>query len=113
MDLHKVQENDMAAKKMTPEDLRAIKHRVEEEKKLRKDGCAGRITVHMGTCGLASGTQNIMDRLLQEISEGSRPDIAVNSSGCIGLCSREPLVTVEILGQEPGIYQRVDAQKGQ
>ena len=103
----------MAAKKMTMEDLRAIKNRVGEGKKLRKDGTVGRITVHMGTCGLASGAQNIMDRLLQEISECGRSDIAIGRSGCIGLCNREPLVTVELLGQEPVIYQRVDDQKAQ
>ena len=103
----------MAAKKMTTEDLRAIKNRVGKAKELRKDGCTGRITVHMGTCGLASGAQKVMNRLLQEISECDRPDVAVSSSGCIGLCSREPLVTVELLGQEPVIYQRVDDQKAQ
>jgi NADH-quinone oxidoreductase subunit F len=103
----------MAANKMTPEDLRAIKNRVGEGKKLRKDGTVGRITVHMGTCGLASGAQNIMDRFLREISECGRSDIAIGRSGCIGLCNREPLVTVELLGQEPVIYQRVDDQKAQ
>ena len=64
----RVQENDMAAKKMTTEDLRAIKNRVGKEKELRKDGYTGRITVHMGTCGLASGARKVMNRLLQEIS---------------------------------------------
>ena len=98
---------------MIMEDLRAIKNRVGEGKKLRKDGTVGRITVHMGTCGLASGAQNIMDRLLQEISECGRSDIAIGSSSCIGLCSREPVVTVELQGQEPVIYQRVDDQKAQ
>jgi NADH-quinone oxidoreductase subunit F len=107
----RVQENDMAAKKMTKEDLMAIKNRAGNEKELRRDGYTGRITVHMGTCGLASGAQKVMNRLLQEISECGRPDIAVSSSGCIGLCSREPLITVELLGQEPVIYQRVDDQK--
>ena len=101
----------MAVKKMTPEDLKAIKQEVAKKKELRKDGYVGRITVHMNTCGLASGAQNVMDRLLQEVSSCGRSDIAVNRSGCIGLCSREPLVTVELPGQEPVIYQRVDEQK--
>jgi len=101
----------MAVKKMTTEDLKAIKQKVAKEKELRRDGTVGRITVHMNTCGLASGAQNIMDRLLQEVSRCGRSDIAVNRSGCIGLCSREPLVTVELLGQEAVIYQRVDEQK--
>jgi NADH-quinone oxidoreductase subunit F len=103
----------MAAKKMSTEGLRAIKNRVGKEKELRKDGYTGRITVHMGTCGIASGAQKVMNRLLKEISVCGRSDIAVSSSGCIGLCSREPLITVEFLGQEPVIYQRVDDQQAQ
>ena len=111
MGLYNVEENDMAVKKMTPEDLRAIKQKVAKEKELRRDGYVGRITVHMNTCGLASGAQKIMDRLLQEVSKCGRSDIAVDRSGCIGLCSREPLITVELLGHEPVIYQQVDEQK--
>ncbi len=96
---------------MTVEDLRAIKNRVAKERALRKNGFKARITVHMGTCGLASGAQKVMDCLLQETSESRRSNIAVSTSGCIGLCSREPLVTVEVLGQEPVIYQRMDEPK--
>jgi NADH-quinone oxidoreductase subunit F len=103
----------MAANKIVLEDLKAIKHRVMKEKELRKDGYLGRITVHMGTCGLASGAQSILNRFLQEISTSGCSDIVVNTSGCIGLCSQEPLITVERLGQEPVIYQRIDEQKAQ
>ena len=101
----------MATHKIATEDLRAIKTRVSKEKELRNDGCTRRITVHMGTCGHASGSQKVMDQLLQEMSECDRPDIVVTQSGCIGLCSREPLITVELLGQEPIVYQKVDGQK--
>src|SRR4030042_6750655 len=96
----------MAANKMTPEDLKAIKNRVGGGKKLRKDGTVGRIAVHMSTCGLASGAQNIMDRLLQEISECGRSDIAIGRTGCIGLGNREPMGTGELLGRGAGFYTR-------
>jgi NADH-quinone oxidoreductase subunit F len=52
-----------------------------------------------------------MDRALEERSRCGRANIAVCSTGCIGLCSREPLVTVERVGEEPVIYQKVDARK--
>jgi NADH-quinone oxidoreductase subunit F len=103
----------MPPRKMTIEDLRAIKNRITKERVLRKNGCTARITVHMGTCGLASGARKVMDRLLQEVSECHRSDIILSSSGCVGLCSREPLVTVEVLGGEPVIYQQVDDRKAQ
>ncbi|MGD0915211.1 MAG: FAD-dependent oxidoreductase [Thermodesulfobacteriota bacterium] len=101
----------MANKEITTDDLRAIKNRIGKARELRKGGCTGRITVHMGSCGLSSGAQRVMNRLVQEISECNRSDIAISSSGCIGLCSQEPLMTVELLGQEPIIYQRIDEQK--
>ena len=101
----------MAAKKGTMGDLKKIKGRIRKERQLRKGGFEARVTVHMGTCGLASGAQKVMDRVLSERSACGRSNIAVGSTGCIGLCSREPLVTVELTGQEPVIYQRVDDRK--
>jgi NADH-quinone oxidoreductase subunit F len=106
-----VRENNMVAKKSAIDDLTTIKDRVEKEKQLRKGGCEARVTVHMGTCGLASGAQKVMDRVLYELSQCGRANIAVYSTGCIGPCSREPLVTVELMGEEPIIYQRVDDRK--
>ena len=35
----------------------------------------------------------------------------VTTSGCMGLCSREPLVTVEILNQEPIKYEYMNPNK--
>jgi len=101
----------MITKKETITDLKGIQNRVDEEKRLRKGGTEARVTVHLGTCGLASGAQKVMDRLLHERSKSGRIDIAACSAGCIGLCSREPLITVESLGEEPVIYQQVDDRK--
>jgi len=52
-----------------------------------------------------------MSSLLAAIEEANVSDVVVTTSGCMGLCSREPLVTVEIAGQEPIKYEYVDAQK--
>ena len=101
----------MVARKGTMSDLKSVKDRVKREKQLRRRGFEARVTVHMGTCGLASGAQKVMDRVLTERSQCDRANIAVNSTGCIGLCSREPLITVELVGKEPVIYQRVDDRK--
>ncbi len=101
----------MAKKKITVNDLNSIQKRMEKEKGLGQNGINARVTVHMGTCGLASGAQKVMDALLDQMRKSGRSDIAVTSSGCIGLCSQEPLVTVEVAGKEPVIYRQVDDQK--
>ena len=35
----------------------------------------------------------------------------LDTTGCMGICSREPLVTVEVVNQEPIIYEYIDAGK--
>lgn len=97
--------------KLKIEDLKKIKERVHAETALREGDRRAKITVHMGTCGIASGAREVMDALMRAIEEVNVTDVAVTTSGCMGLCSREPLVTVEIVGQEPIKYEYMDANK--
>ena len=97
--------------KITIEDLKKIKERVHAETALRDGHLRVKVTVHMGTCGIASGAKEVMDSLLREIEEAGVSDIAVTTSGCMGLCSREPLVTVEILNQDPIKYEYMNSNK--
>ncbi len=48
---------------------------------------------------------------MQEIEAAGANDVVVTTSGCMGLCSREPLVTVEILNQEPIKYEYMNPNK--
>ena len=88
-----------------------IKEQVQKETALREGGATVKVTVHMGTCGIASGARQVMDALMDEVSQSDRHDIAVTTSGCIGLCSQEPIVTVELMDQEPIRYVFVDPNK--
>jgi len=97
--------------KLKIEDLKKIKERVHAETGLREGDRRVKITVHMGTCGIASGAREVLDALMREIEEANCTDVVVTTSGCMGLCSREPLVTVEILGQEPIKYEYVNPNK--
>lgn len=97
--------------KLTIADLKKIKDRVHAETALRGGDRRVRVTVHMGTCGIASGAREVMDALMRGIEEAGVSDVVVTTSGCMGLCSREPLVTVEIIGQEPIKYEYVNPNK--
>jgi len=97
--------------KITIEDLKKIKERVHAETALRDGHLRVKVTVHMGTCGIASGAKEVMDALLKEIEEANVTDVAVTTSGCMGLCSREPLVTVEVINQEPIKYEYMNPNK--
>ncbi|HPJ97633.1 MAG: (2Fe-2S) ferredoxin domain-containing protein [Deltaproteobacteria bacterium] len=97
--------------KLTIDDLKKIKEKVHKEMSLRDGDRRVRITVHMGTCGIASGAKEVMDTLLEEIEAAKVNDVIVTTSGCMGLCSREPLVTVEVVNQDPIKYEYVNPNK--
>ncbi|MBW1708307.1 MAG: (2Fe-2S) ferredoxin domain-containing protein [Deltaproteobacteria bacterium] len=97
--------------KLKLDDLKKIKEQVLKDTSLRTGGATAKVTVHMGTCGIASGARQVMDALMDEVSQSDRQDIAVTTSGCIGLCSEEPIVTVELLNEEAIRYHFVDPNK--
>lgn len=97
--------------KLTIDDLKKIKEKVHKEMSLRDGDRRVKVTVHMGTCGIASGAKEVMDTLMAEIDTAGVHDVVATTSGCMGLCSREPLVTVEILDQTPIKYEYVNPNK--
>ena len=97
--------------KLKIEDLKKIKEKVHAETALREGFNRVKVTVHMGTCGIASGAKQVMDELLRDIEEAGSSDVMVTTSGCMGLCSREPEVTIEIIGQEPIVYEYMNTNK--
>jgi NADP-reducing hydrogenase subunit HndB len=102
---------EKAMAKLTIADLKKIKEKVQSETALREGGQRAKVTVHMGTCGIAAGARAVMDSLMNEIAEAGVSDVMVTTSGCAGMCSKEPMVTVELIGQEPIIYGTMDANK--
>ena len=97
--------------KLTIEGLKKIKEKVQKDTALRGGGSEVKITVHMGTCGIAAGAREVMDSLLEQMAETDRQDIRILNSGCMGMCSSEPNVTIEIEGQKPVMYQHMDANR--
>jgi len=97
--------------KIKVEDLKRIKEEVQKATSLREGGKRVKATVHMGTCGIASGARKVLNALVSAIEEEGIQDVMVTTSGCIGICSKEPLVTVEVLGEEPITYSEMDENK--
>ena len=97
--------------KIKPEDLDKIRQRMARTMSLRDGDARAKVTVHMGTCGIAAGARKIMSTLLGLVEEKDSKDIVLTTSGCAGLCSREPMMTVEIKGQAPLKYVDLDEEK--
>ena len=85
--------------KMTIEDLAKIRDAARYKIALRQGAGRVRINVHMGTCGIAAGAREILTTVMKEIEKRKLDDVIVTNSGCAGLCSQEPMMTVEVLGE--------------
>jgi NADP-reducing hydrogenase subunit HndB len=97
--------------KIKPEDLERIKAQMARTMNLREGDARAKITVHMGTCGIAAGARTIMNKLMDLVEDREGGDIVLTASGCAGLCSREPMMTVELKGEAPIKYVDLDEAK--
>ena len=62
------------------------------------------VIVHMGTCGIASGSEAVLKAVLAASEELGASGVLIKTSGCAGLCSREPMLTVSLPGAPPVKY---------
>jgi NADP-reducing hydrogenase subunit HndB len=97
--------------KLKPEDLDKIREKMARTMSLRDGEARAKIIVHMGTCGIAAGARKIMSTVLGLVEGENAKDIVVTTSGCAGLCSREPMMTVELKGKAPVKYVDLDEEK--
>lgn len=75
-------------------DLRAIKDKAKKEMAAREQSAKYRISVAMGTCGIAAGARNVMSAILDEMNKRNIEDATVSQTGCLGYCDQEPMVQV-------------------
>jgi len=99
--------------KLKPEDLDTIRERMKSTSRLREAEGKAKINVHLGTCGIASGAREILHAFLKLLEESGGQDVIVTTSGCAGLCKREPMATVEIAGRAPVKYVDLNPEKAE
>jgi NADP-reducing hydrogenase subunit HndB len=99
--------------KIKPEDLDKIAQKMKKVIHLREgEGAAkARVVVHMGTCGIAAGARKVMAAFVEEIDKRNLDDVLLTISSCAGLCSREPMVTIELQGKPPVKYADMTDEK--
>jgi NADH:ubiquinone oxidoreductase subunit F (NADH-binding)/(2Fe-2S) ferredoxin/NAD-dependent dihydropyrimidine dehydrogenase PreA subunit len=90
--------------KLNIEDLEKITERVHKASLLSEGAGRAKITVHMGTCGIAAGAGKVKIALEEEFAKNNHHDVLLTTSGCAGMCCQEPMMTVELKGQDPVHY---------
>jgi NADP-reducing hydrogenase subunit HndB len=97
--------------KIGPEDLDKIGETIKRTMLLREGTGRAKVIVHMGTCGIAAGARTVMKALMDEIESREVKDVILTISSCAGLCSREPMVTVELTGEPAVKYVDITPEK--
>jgi NADP-reducing hydrogenase subunit HndB len=97
--------------KLRIQDLAKIREKTRSLLTIRENEGRAKVTVHMGTCGIVAGAREIMDALLDEMEKNQVKDVIVATSGCAGLCSREPMATIELKDQPPVKYIDLTPEK--
>ncbi len=93
------------------ENLQRIKEGTLSDLSLQKGGYRAKINFHMGTCGIAGGAEKLLSLVLRKMGETGIQNIKLIHSGCAGLCSREPMITIESYGLPPVKYCDLDEEK--
>ncbi len=97
--------------KIQPGDLERIGEKIKRTMSLREGEGRAKVIVHMGTCGIAAGARTVMKALMDEIDRREIKDVILTISSCAGLCSREPMITIELEGEPAVKYVDLTPEK--
>ena len=90
-------------------ELKEIRERVRRNLEMRSGDYGVKIIVCLGTCGIAAGARQTMNKLADLNAQSDRSDIVISTTGCAGFCEQEPMIKVQEKGKEPVTYGKVDA----
>ena len=104
----------MSKKINSPADLKALRDKAQSSMDLRSGDKDVKITVHMGTCGIAAGARTVLTQLVEELGDSSSSEhVTLSQSCCTGLCDQEPMLTLKEKGGKIYHYGKLDGKKVQ
>ena len=93
------------------EELAAIRDKMKHVASTRRAAHdAKRVAVAMGTCGINAGARAVLNAFTEAVAGAGLEDVMVTQTGCIGLCSQEPVAGVILDGQET-VYVNLTPEK--
>ena len=81
--------------------------------RLAKQEKKTQVKVHLGTCGISSGANKVLEAFQRGVENRKLSDVSVLKAACIGLCDREPVVTVVHPSNGKTIYYDLTEDKVQ
>lgn len=92
------------------EELKKIREATIANMEMRNTDKDIRIIVGMATCGIAAGARPVLNTLVEEIAKRNLKNVQVVQTGCIGMCTYEPIVEVFENDKEKVTYINVDSE---
>jgi NADP-reducing hydrogenase subunit HndB len=93
------------------EELRALRASLQNSVDLREKGESKEGTIEvligMGTCGISAGARETFNELIETLEQKDIKNVKIISVGCLGQCTLEPTVQVNIPGRKPVIYGNI------
>ncbi|MCX5670825.1 MAG: (2Fe-2S) ferredoxin domain-containing protein [Planctomycetota bacterium] len=101
----------MAKRITSAADLKAIRDQAVADIDLRTGPKELRVTVHMGTCGIAAGARDVLAVLMEELAVEGAAKVTLQQAGCAGLCDQEPMLSLTDKTGAVFRYGRLDKNK--
>jgi NADP-reducing hydrogenase subunit HndB len=101
----------MSQKITSPQELAMLRDQTRSSLDVRSGPKDIRITVHMGTCGIAAGARDVMAELVSLVDAKSITNVTLRQSGCIGLCDKEPMLTLTDAAGRDYLYVELNKAK--
>lgn len=93
------------------EDLKRIREEAKAKMSMRLESdYKYRVVVGMATCGIAAGARPVLNTLVEEVAKHKLP-VSILQTGCIGMCTLEPMVEVYDRDNNKTTYCLVDSNK--
>lgn len=92
------------------EDLKKMREEAKKRVEMREGGKDYRVVVGMATCGIAAGARPVLNALVEESARGDY-NCTITQTGCIGMCTLEPIVEVYDKNGEKTTYCHVNPEK--
>ncbi len=87
-------------------DLQKMRDEAKKKVDLRDGNKKYRVVVGMATCGIAAGARPVLTALLEAASTEDLSCV-ITQTGCIGMCTLEPIVEVYNTDKEKTTYCKV------
>lgn len=88
-------------------ELEAIRQKTLSQVNLRREHEGTRISVGMGTCGIAAGARDVVLAFLDEAAKNGLLDVMIAQDSNINACDQAPVVEITVPGQEKVTYVKV------